>query len=322
VTALQTEPKARAEARSAPEVAIEFVDADRARWWLAANENNRGLRVAHAEEYTRAMQRQEWELSPDAIAFDTEGRLINGQHRLVAVATSGVGQYFIVARGFPAVSQEATDTGAKRHLGDMLKLRGVPDAPSVAGVTGYVWKYLRYGSFMPPMIPPTVQEQIATWERHPEILTSSRFAKQMAKRGPFGPAWIGALHYLFSQVEPEDANTFVEKLANGTELSEGDAILVLRRQLERARARSSASYNPSVYTKAAWTIKAWNAWIDGAPVTSPYSWRAGGSSPEPFPQIAQLRRDEVDPILASMAEGPRPSRSAAATVADLLGGNE
>jgi hypothetical protein len=320
-TTIHTPPRARAEAREAPEAAIETVDPDRARWWLAANEKNRDLRLPHAEELTRAMRRGEWGISPDAIAFDTEGRLINGQHRLVAVARSGVAADFIIVRGLTPTAQERTDTGAKRHLADMLSLRGVPDAKAVAAVTGYVWKYLRYGTLVPPVVPATVQELIATYERHPEISESNRHVKPLAKKGPITPGVTSALHYLFSRVEPEDADTFVERLALGIELSEGDAILVLRRMLERARARSSATYNPSAYAKAAWTIKAWNAWQEGRPVQS-LAWKSGGGSPEPFPQITGLAAEDIDPVLATMPEGPTPAGAAERGIADLLAGRD
>lgn len=317
--ATETVPRARAEARSTPEAAVETVDAERARWWLAANVSNRDLRLNHAEEIARAMLRDEWELSPDAIAFDTEGRLINGQHRLIGVARSGVACEFVVVRGLPAKSQETTDTGAKRHLRDMLKLRDVPDASNVAPVLNYVWKYLRYGTLVPPQIPPTVQEQLALWERHEDIIESVRYIRPRTKRGPISTATCAALHYLFAQVDRDDADLFFEKLAAGTDLSEGDPILVLRRQLERAANRAKTSYSVTPYAKAAWIIKCWNAWQEGRTVNN-FVWRAGGGSAEGYPMIAMFDPQAVDPVLNEMPGGPTPSGRAKAGVEELLGG--
>ena len=44
------------------------------------------------------MRQNSWTLTSDAIAFDEDGNLIQGQHRLNAVVKTGLAQVFWVAK--------------------------------------------------------------------------------------------------------------------------------------------------------------------------------------------------------------------------------
>jgi hypothetical protein len=69
-----------------------------------------------------------------ALAFDTDGNLIDGQHRLLAVIESGQSQFMLVVRNVPKSVQEVIDAGAARSGADALKLSGRVDSnhPAVA----------------------------------------------------------------------------------------------------------------------------------------------------------------------------------------------
>ena len=61
-----------------PVVAIETVTPTKAKNWLQGNVDNRRLRESRVIFFSRLLQEGEWELTGDAIVFDTEGILING----------------------------------------------------------------------------------------------------------------------------------------------------------------------------------------------------------------------------------------------------
>ena len=62
------------------------------------------------------MRQNSWTLTSDAIAFDEDGNLIQGQHRLNAVVKTGLAQVFWVAYNFPAERLKAEpDSGSKRE---------------------------------------------------------------------------------------------------------------------------------------------------------------------------------------------------------------
>lgn len=102
-------------------------------------EHQRKYRAALAATYAAIMRLGLWVLSPDGISFDTEGRLINGQHRMGAVVDSGTTQWFWVCRNVPVLNTngvytiDTMDRGATRTVGEQLQIRhGIANGTAVA----------------------------------------------------------------------------------------------------------------------------------------------------------------------------------------------
>lgn len=115
-----------------PVVTIERINAAVAISYLDRNEGNRPLNMNTVSLYTQRMERGEFVLSNDAITFDAEGRLLNGQHRLKAVVQSDTDQPFLVLRGVPADTFTVMDDGKKRTPGDVLAITGIRGAIHMA----------------------------------------------------------------------------------------------------------------------------------------------------------------------------------------------
>ena len=65
---------------------LEFITPEKAQFYLEKNfENNRKISRNNLEELKREMRNSRFILSDSAICFDTDGTLVNGQHRLMAV---------------------------------------------------------------------------------------------------------------------------------------------------------------------------------------------------------------------------------------------
>src|SRR5690606_39031073 len=65
-----------------------------------------------------------WQITGEAIKFDTNGALADGQHRLSAVVESGASVDMLVVRGVAPEAQTVMDSGAKRTASDALTLVG------------------------------------------------------------------------------------------------------------------------------------------------------------------------------------------------------
>ena len=104
----------------------EIITPDIAAEYLRSNSLNRRLRHKTVKRYEEEMRQNSWTLTSDAIAFDEDGNLIQGQHRLHAVVRSKLAQPFWVARNMPGESKQNLDCGAKRELHDRLTLSGHP----------------------------------------------------------------------------------------------------------------------------------------------------------------------------------------------------
>ena len=76
-----------------PELAIQttylYVTPNLASKWLEGNACNRRLNQQHAERMAQAMRDGCWKTTHQGIAFDTNGTLVDGQHRLWAIVQSG-----------------------------------------------------------------------------------------------------------------------------------------------------------------------------------------------------------------------------------------
>lgn len=89
------------------------------------------------------MKDGEWMTSPDAIAFDDEGRLVNGQHRLKAVVRSGeVLEDVLVAWNLGPEARKICDVGAKRRASDMLHIEGFKKPQELAATIKLVILWL------------------------------------------------------------------------------------------------------------------------------------------------------------------------------------
>lgn len=93
--------------------------------WLAKNaEFQRKLRDSVVDKYARDMINGQWQLTHQGIAFDAKGRLIDGQHRLAAIAKAGVPVKMLVVRDSPSAAYDHLDLGYGRTTVDILKAQG------------------------------------------------------------------------------------------------------------------------------------------------------------------------------------------------------
>lgn len=107
------------------------VDSDQARLWLKLNVNNRRVRRHLVEYLKRQIMTDEWQGNhPQPIVFSDAGRLIDGQHRLTAIAESevfnGSSLPVRVETGASDKVREYMDTGIPRTLDDRVQLDGNP----------------------------------------------------------------------------------------------------------------------------------------------------------------------------------------------------
>lgn len=93
--------------------------------WLAKNADfQRKLRESVVDKYARDMINGQWQLTHQGIAFDSKGRLIDGQHRLAAIVKAGVPIKMLVVRDSPAAAYDHVDLGYGRTATDILKAQG------------------------------------------------------------------------------------------------------------------------------------------------------------------------------------------------------
>jgi hypothetical protein len=108
-------------------VAIEEIGPEQAKQLLNRNfESNRNVVKSQVNRLVTSMRKGMFYCSSDAIAIDEEGNLVNGQHRMSAVAQLDQTFEFLVVRGFPREHVKCIDLGKKRTMDDRIQIAGVP----------------------------------------------------------------------------------------------------------------------------------------------------------------------------------------------------
>lgn len=264
-----------------PRIEVVEVTPEMAATWLENNPHNRSIRVKHVEALAADMKSGDWRLNGETIKITSDGVLVDGQNRLSAIVEADVPVRTFVAFNVPMEDQTTVDTGAKRTLGDVLKLNKVSNPVTVAAILTRVWT-VENGSIRNPLRP-SVSQALRLYEDNMDDIdeaarVAARTVSRLRVKIPLAP--IGSCYFYFSRIDPEDADVFFEKLGTGADLSVGDGIYALRSWIT-LRAAEKGQMDTTLFHAV--IIKGWNAWRDGK-VTHFIKWQSGGSRPENFPE--------------------------------------
>ncbi|SDT83881.1 hypothetical protein [Gordonia westfalica] len=134
-----------------PSASTIFVDPAMARRVLAKNTHNRPIKESQVVRLMAEMTSGRWKYNGEAIKWSIDDVLLDGQHRLTALARMDdnfPAIPFLVVRGLPADTQSTMDQGTTRTAGDQLVLegflvrliRGSSQAASGSTWSGSVWR--------------------------------------------------------------------------------------------------------------------------------------------------------------------------------------
>lgn len=103
-------------------IEILLITPEMAKAWLGLRGPNRRLKPGGVEKYAQDMREGRWRLTHQGIAFDKNGNLIDGQHRLSAIVMSGVSVMMVVTHGVEDVALPDIDIVLKRTVPDCVKI--------------------------------------------------------------------------------------------------------------------------------------------------------------------------------------------------------
>lgn len=291
---IETEnPMTAPKATTPPDMEIVEVTPAIAEAWLEKNVSNRKLSDTAVTKYAKLMTDGMWHYDGSPIRFDTTGKLIDGQHRMWAIIESDTTQQFIVLRNLDPKAFITIDTGKARSFGDILSIE-FPTMRSVhhtASVASLIWRWEQ--GHRNKNLRPTGNtsaapaEVLLEWFRplQEEISDLQRVGHNLSSRlRGLGGSTAGLLVWIFSHIDEDDAEFFIDRLVDGIGLEEGSPILALRNAIQRF-SQSSADRRMTMPTElgVALGIKAWNAYRRGETIAL-LKFRVGGAKPEAFPE--------------------------------------
>lgn len=110
-------------------VKVEVITPETAAAYLATSTGNRPLNRARVHQYAADMGEGAWELTHQSIAFDDDGVLVDGHHRLTAVIVAKKPVAILVTRGVASEAYSTIDVGRPRTLADSARLGRLIVAP-------------------------------------------------------------------------------------------------------------------------------------------------------------------------------------------------
>jgi len=239
------------------------------------NTKNRPLSSTWAK-IRGAIQRGGWQVNGEAIVYDRDGRLVNGQHRLTAIAESGISVPLLVVRGVHPDSFATFDQGKRRNASDVLAVEGHDFAVNLAAALGWQQRY-ESGNIEKANSDAVPNDQIlAMAAGHPEMADSVKWAAGHRNR-LIPPSMLAFLHYQLSGVSPEDAEAFFKKVCDGVGVEENSHEFNLRRRLDGLPKRDSVTQ----VQICACVLKAWAKVRLNEPWGSVIVWKEN----ERFPEI-------------------------------------
>lgn len=256
-----------------PDITIELVDVtpDLAREWLLKNVKNRNLRKGIVAQYGRDMTAGEWTVNGSTIVFSDEDVLIDGQHRLTAVAAIEIRSAavpLLVVRGVRDKAKRTIDSGTKRTMGDRLKIdeTGSGHSNVLASLLrrAVMWdrgQYINAGGLGSP----SAAEMYAYLEDNPGVLWSTEFAASTRRRILAPGSVVAIAHWVTSRVNSVATEWFFAQLIEPTELPAGHAIHALNRKLTgEATQRTGRASETELLASF---VIAWNAYRQGRSIS-------------------------------------------------------
>lgn len=246
---------------------------------------NRHIKLPTLEEYVAAMKNKEWkEKTGEAIKFDVNGMLVDGQHRLWAIWISKATLEFSVVVGLDKDAFSYLDMGANRTGADVTSINGFQNndnalSYAIKSIILFENKSLFKGSVTKRDVP---NYKINQWEqadkkRMERLIEDLHLIKTVwmkwNKNFFTAPQWL-AVYYILRTLpnREKDARKFLEDFASGENLKPKDPIKVLRQKFEnefvqytRYKSKKRVSM-PVITMKVKSVVAAWDYWLEGATV--------------------------------------------------------
>jgi hypothetical protein len=270
-----------------------------ARDWLSIEpeRNQRTIRHRNVEKILHAIATGDFKMTHQPIALDPGGYVLDGRHRLTAIAAQRKTVTCLVAYNADPSTFDVIDTGASRSPGDSLKISGYNDVNVLGAATRQVLAYPQLintestlGSLTNSM---TTRDIIHALE-DPEIGKVVQDAVSPAHRVAKGIGRYGirtsatsfiALVALYSKHGPDVQDEFFDKLTTGAELGERSPILTMRQWLISERSLYSYSKISGTWRPTAFLVNGIRAWNDYVNNQERQSFRMVHGRPGVMPEI-------------------------------------
>lgn len=244
---------------SSIQATVETINAEKAALYLAGNSHNRHVNAARVKTYARQMSEGRWELTGAGVQFSTDGRLLDGQHRLMAVqrvceTVPGFSIPMLVVRGVSVQAFHVVDTGKVRSLADALHIEG---RSNITRLSATIFTHHQIITDDWSAQPGDNGRMMAHLKEHPMIETTMQF-KQALELLPRQTVMMAVFAVALEQGVPLGTLLmFAQSFKTGEALADGSPVLALRSWAINQRLRASPVTKQDVAGQYAYILGAY-----------------------------------------------------------------
>lgn len=244
---------------------VQKISPKKAAEMLEANTSNRPLSQPVVRAFSEAMQRGDWLVTHQGIAFDTNGTLVDGQHRLAAIVAADVPIETTVFTDVEPGTFDVVDTGKRRNASDVLAIEGEKSTTMLAAMVRTVWLYEHRpdAGWSGGKAAVTNHQIVETLATYPKVRDFVAVGERIAAETGMIKSAAGAASFLVENANPHaELADWYEGIVDGAGLDKSDPRLLFRK-LMFSMARKQAGQvlrRRDTREHVALYLKAFNAW--------------------------------------------------------------
>ncbi|MCB5908606.1 hypothetical protein [Streptomyces pinistramenti] len=242
---------------------------------------------------TQQISNGDFQLTHQGIALDgtiEDGKLLDGQHRLLAIIRAEVPVEMFVFEDVPPETFTVLDTGKRRSGGDVLTLAGEKDTMLLAATIRHVHllRTMPSGAWAGSKSRITNNELMEIFRENPDGFRDAvRTGRNLGNCTTMIPTAGATAYFLTREAAPETpTGEWLDGLYSGANLGPVDPRLAFIKAMQqmrgqRSQRRTNTRAHVGIY------IKAWNAWVANKPVKTLRLQKG-----EPVPKPVRIRFSE------------------------------
>lgn len=249
-------------------VATETITPQMARDMLERNKMNRTIRDKWVRELASLMQAGEFILNGESLSIDSDGQILDGQHRLTACVRANTAFETVVARGLPPAVRPTVNAGVKRSFTDDLTMNGVTQAAHRHALLRKIMCWEDKGGFA--QFNKTSYPRLRMTAAYPSYagaITECLQSAQRYERCALSKGVSPFMYWLLVMRTGSDAavvRKYLSILSTGSQADQDTVLIRFRSLLDDwsysgGRGRREGGAPNETY----FAVRAWNAWITG-----------------------------------------------------------
>lgn len=234
---------------------------------LEQNTINRNVKQPVVDLYSRQMANGEWrEDTGEVIKISETNKILDGQHRLLAIVKSNVAINLHIAYNVNDSVFSVLDTGSRRNTTDTFKVAGIKQEntiPSIISMYNLLLNNRRTGVHVNNKS--TNSELLEQYYQDPEFwqnIAKESHNMYLSYAKILHPSYIGGFYAFLNKLDSEKATQFMQQLTTGINIT-NNSVALLRNKFMQDK-MSIRKMNQTL--KIALTIKAWNFFIKNTEV--------------------------------------------------------